>query len=165
MPDQYAKPTTRDVIYRQLIVTLPETPGARIRLRKALEGVDYIEREFIEQIHAQLIELAEHEDLAAIAARLVQEEVAEAAEQNRVFQGSAVVNDPLYPEQWALERMGAEGAWLRARKVINPSVLGVVVAVADSGIRTDHPDLVTHLWDDGAGHHGLQPPRRQLRRL
>ena len=32
---------------------------------------------------------------------------------------------------------------------------GVIVAVIDSGVNTNHEDLADHLWDDGNGHHGI----------
>jgi subtilisin family serine protease len=63
---------------------------------------------------------------------------------------AAPVNDPLYPEQWALEHIGAEAAWER----IGSFAGGVVVAVIDTGIRTAHPDLAGHLWTDALGRHG-----------
>lgn len=47
-------------------------------------------------------------------------------------------NDPLYDQQWALERINAPRGW----EVINPSSPQVVIAVIDSGICANHPDLV-----------------------
>jgi subtilisin family serine protease len=157
MTIDHPPPSTRDAIYQQLIVTLPKNMDigeARIALRKALADVDYEALDFIEEIRAELFQLAQHEDLTAIAARLVNAGVAEAAEQNRPLQQSAAVNDPLYRHQWPLPHIGAEAAWLRVPSVVNPAAPGVVVAVADTGIRTAHPDFLTHLWTDAFGHHG-----------
>lgn len=53
-------------------------------------------------------------------------------------------NDPLYAEQWALERLGAACAWQRTSG--SPEV---TVAVIDSGVDLGHPDLVGRLRDDG----------------
>jgi hypothetical protein len=53
-------------------------------------------------------------------------------------------NDPLFPDQWALKRVGATCAW--------QSTIGsadVTVAVVDSGVDLTHPDLVGRLRDDG----------------
>ncbi len=52
-------------------------------------------------------------------------------------------NDPLLPEQWALSTPSATGAaeaWTQSRGD------GVVVAILDSGVQLDHPDLAGNLW-------------------
>ncbi len=52
-------------------------------------------------------------------------------------------NDPLLPQQWALSTPSATGAaeaWTQSRGD------GVVVAVIDSGVQLDHPDLADSLW-------------------
>ena len=46
------------------------------------------------------------------------------------------VNDPLYDQQWALPAIGAPAAWVSLS-----SPTSVLVAVIDSGICADHPDL------------------------
>lgn len=51
--------------------------------------------------------------------------------------------DPLLHQQWALSEpaaIGAPEAWTQSRGV------GVVVAVLDSGVRLNHPDLGQNLW-------------------
>lgn len=53
-------------------------------------------------------------------------------------------NDPYYPDQWALTHVGAPCAW--ARTIGSPEV---TVAVVDSGVDMQHPDLVDRLRDDG----------------
>ncbi len=50
-------------------------------------------------------------------------------------------DDPLYGEQWYLDKISAPAAW--------DATVGsndVVVAVLDSGVDPDHPDLVDNLW-------------------
>ena len=59
--------------------------------------------------------------------------------------------DPLLRQQWALSRSGAIGApeaWTQSLGA------GVLVAVLDSGVQLDHPDLAANLWrnpDEVAG--------------
>jgi len=51
---------------------------------------------------------------------------------------AAVVNDPLYPQQWGLAKIGAEQVWAITRGA------GVTIAVIDSG-SGPHPDLDANL--------------------
>ncbi|GAB4441262.1 MAG: hypothetical protein OHK0015_38360 [Chloroflexi bacterium OHK40] len=53
-------------------------------------------------------------------------------------------DDPLFAQQWALQRIGAPCVW--ARTTGNQ---GVTVAVLDSGVDPAHPDLVQRLRQDG----------------
>ena len=167
--DHIAAPT-RDEIYRQIIVTLPDSGPIEIARSGLLKVLDKLKVDFehllsIDRLRAEVIQLAPHEDVRTVCIDLVKAGVAVAAEQNRVLSrasvsyGSAssnpIVNDPLYRHQWGLGRIGAEPAWLRARKLVNPNAPGILVAVIDTGIQTGHPDLVPHLWDDGAGNKGF----------
>jgi subtilisin family serine protease len=44
-------------------------------------------------------------------------------------------NDPLYPRQWHLKRIGAPAAWTTAKGV------GVTIAIVDTGVNVNHEDL------------------------
>lgn len=50
-------------------------------------------------------------------------------------------DDPYYDEQWYLEKIGAPSAW-----DVATGTRDVVVAVLDSGVDLDHPDVVRNLW-------------------
>jgi subtilisin family serine protease len=64
-------------------------------------------------------------------------------ERNRVFRASGSLLDPLLARQWALG--GRTG--LRVRDVWQTTAGNdVTVAVLDSGVRLDHPDLAPNLW-------------------
>jgi subtilisin family serine protease len=52
-------------------------------------------------------------------------------------------HDPLLPQQWALaepQAIGAQVAWSQS------TGNGVLVAILDSGVQLDHPDLAGNLW-------------------
>ncbi len=50
-------------------------------------------------------------------------------------------NDPHFSEQWGLTKIQAPAAW-----DVVTGTQTVVIAVVDSGIQQDHPDLDGHLW-------------------
>ena len=71
----------------------------------------------------------------------------EAVEMNRLnrFCAETTPNDPRYSEQWNLKAMNLPKAWS-----IEQGKRSVIVAVVDSGIKRDHPDLRNQLWQNPA---------------
>ena len=76
----------------------------------------------------------------------------EYAEPNYIVHAANIPNDPLFPQQWPLLNTGqsggaagsdidATGAW-----DISTGGASVLVAVTDTGLDLDHPDLVPNLW-------------------
>ncbi len=70
------------------------------------------------------------------------------AEPNFEREAAVIPNDPEYPELWALPKMGMPAAWDLAT-----GSSSVIVAVIDTGVAYDHPDLAANIWtnDDPAG--------------
>src|SRR3989338_4095636 len=54
---------------------------------------------------------------------------------------SVIPNDPHYQEQWHLEKIGLPQAWSITRGNDN-----IVIAVIDTGVDIDHPDLINNIW-------------------
>jgi subtilisin family serine protease len=66
--------------------------------------------------------------------------VADIAEPDYIRHTTDYPNDPLFPQQWALPRINAPGAWLRT---VGSS--SVTVAVIDTGYDLTHPDKPANL--------------------
>jgi subtilisin family serine protease len=151
------KPLTYAEIYRQIAIIGVEScdfPRLKVAVAKILEGVQYVTLAEVPELRLIAIQLAPGEDVLQVLEDLRAATDVESAERNQVVRPS-FVDDPLYRQQWALERIGAEPAWQHALATLNLAAPGVVVAIVDSGIHSGHPDLANHLWDDGAGNHGL----------
>jgi subtilisin family serine protease len=61
------------------------------------------------------------------------------AELDRVVHASATANDPYFGNEWHLAKIGASSAWDTAQGA------GVTIAILDSGVNVNHPDLVGRL--------------------
>lgn len=67
-------------------------------------------------------------------------------ERNAIWRAINVPNDTQYSGQDGLKRMEPEAAW-----EISTGSSNVIVAVSDTGITLDHPDLKNELWTNPAG--------------
>jgi subtilisin family serine protease len=54
---------------------------------------------------------------------------------------TATPNDPLFLDQWALQKIQAAKAW-----DINQGIPAIIVAVIDTGVDYSHPDLSDNIW-------------------
>ncbi|KAF5088710.1 Clostridial hydrophobic W [anaerobic digester metagenome] len=87
-----------------------------------------------------LIEVADSADVDALVAQLSENPNVLVAEKNSYLQTSALPNDPDLSKAWQFERVGADETW---NKVDNSET--VVVAVIDTGLNTQHPDLADNV--------------------
>ncbi len=73
------------------------------------------------------------------------------AEPNYIYHASATTpNDPEYGELWGLEKIQAPAAW-----DITTGSEDVIIAVVDSGVDYNHPDLRANMWrKNGNGEYG-----------
>lgn len=60
-----------------------------------------------------------------------------------------IPNDTYFDLQWGLPKISAPAAW-----DTTTGDTSIVIAVIDSGVKYDHPDLSDNMWDDGFGNHG-----------
>ncbi len=84
-----------------------------------------------------IIKVSDPNQVDAMVADLLKNPNVLAAERNSRLKFSALPNDPLLGEAWQFERIGADKTW---DQVKNDETVGV--AVLDSGLNIDHPDIV-----------------------
>jgi subtilisin family serine protease len=67
----------------------------------------------------------------------------EYAEPNYIYHTSATPNDSYFNQQWAHQNLQSEQAW-----DIETGQSNVVIAIVDSGVDWNHPDLAANIWDN-----------------
>jgi YD repeat-containing protein len=131
----------QDVTARQA-AALAQSKGARQKQR--LRGASRVER----------LEVAEGQDLEAVAAVLRLDPLVEFAELNLIIRGEQVQpDDTRFTEQWALRNAGEgasqiAGSDIRASQAwqVTTGSVQTVVAVVDGGVDFSHPDLINNRW-------------------
>lgn len=73
---------------------------------------------------------------------LAKESNIEIIEPNYLFKASYSTNDPFYSEQWYFEKIQAAQAW----DLVRGGREDVTIAILDSGVDIDHPDLKPNIW-------------------
>ena len=73
--------------------------------------------------------------------RFVQESFVQAAQPNFIYQTTMTPNDPDFPQQWSHTRVGSTQAWEKTT-----GSRDVVIAILDTGVNYNHPDLVDNMW-------------------
>ncbi len=68
----------------------------------------------------------------------------ERIEPNYSFQISFLPDDPYYSQQWYLEKIKAPQAW----DLVKGGDEDVVIAILDTGVDIDHPDLKNNIWEN-----------------
>jgi subtilisin family serine protease len=101
-------------------------------------------------IYRVRVDLEVGETLDSVLAAYRSRPDVEYAERNPIISICAAPNDRLYADQWALAKIHASEAWDTCRGSSE-----VVVAVIDTGVDYNHPDLRSNFWTNEAEEKGL----------
>ena len=82
-------------------------------------------------------------DMQRIAKEYARDSSVEYAHPNYILELAAVPNDPNYNQQWAHQNMNSETGWS-----LETGVQNVVIAIVDTGVDWDHPDLSANIWSN-----------------
>ncbi|MFO7946968.1 MAG: S8 family serine peptidase [Armatimonadota bacterium] len=127
----------------RLLVGLPRTVAPQATRQRSVQIASTV-RGTVTHILAggrlAVVELPEGTDLLEAAGRLSRTG-ATFVEPDLVVETTRTPNDPRYDDQYYLPQINAPGAWdIRTRAD------DVVIAVVDSGVDLDHPDLADNIW-------------------
>lgn len=89
------------------------------------------------------IKIDENSDIISAAKELMKNPDIEYAEPNYVLRTFEVPNDPNFTQQWSLNRTNASLGW-----DIATGNSSVIIAIIDTGVDWDHPDLAANIWNN-----------------
>ena len=165
-PHEGRNPSPLPYVPGEVLVQLE--PGARIMsvLSKSPAKMSVQDETEGRRGRTVLLKLSGGESLETAIASLAKLGGVRIAQPNYVYQAALVPDDPLFNEQWALPKIGAQAAWN-----LSTGSADVLVAILDTGVDPGHPDLAGNLWtnpgeipgngidDDGNGYvddvHGI----------
>lgn len=94
-----------------------------------------------------LIRLAPGSDVLAAVQKYASDPNVEFAEPNYLAHITLIPNDTRFSEQWALPKIQAPQAWdTETGEPTGPEDARVVIAIIDTGIDFEHPDLAGQIW-------------------
>jgi len=144
---QNNEPITNQIIvkYRSnspVMLTEASASNSITHLQQAVDAeVQYV-RPSANDTH--ILKVADQQNLEAVIEQLQQDPNIEYAEPDRIMWPTAIPNDPEYTRQW---HYSSPISGINMPKAWDVSTGGpdVVVAVIDTGVRFDHPDLMNNL--------------------
>lgn len=88
-----------------------------------------------------VVKLADSKDFYTVLDSFNKRSEVEYAEPNFLYKASIIPNDTYYNKQWYLEKIKAPEAWDETSETKD-----IVIAILDSGVQIDHPDLKNNIW-------------------
>ncbi|MDY6959182.1 MAG: S8 family serine peptidase, partial [Halobacteriota archaeon] len=102
-----------------------------------------VTRKIPDPTNIYLLELPKDADILSIAREYQMDTNVEYAEPNYITHICTIPNDPYYSQQWAHQKMQSEQAW-----DIETGNQSVVIAIVDTGVDWNHPDLAENIWNN-----------------
>ena len=87
------------------------------------------------------LNLADIDSYEKMLADLNKSKQVDYAEPNFLYQAALIPSDTYYANQWYLQKIKAPQAW-----DINRESKSIVIAIIDSGVQINHPDLADNIW-------------------
>jgi len=124
----------------EVVVTAkPGVTEGQMQAAAAARGCEVIKR--IHGCNLYVIALPDGQGVLQGAASWDAAPEAKAADPNFISYPMVVPNDPLYTQQWHWENISAPNAW-----DVDQGDASTIVAIVDSGIDYNHPDLQSRAW-------------------
>lgn len=145
----------------EVIVTFkPQAAGSEAKAGLARPTVKFSRRyDALSKARSREVGLVRepNETTAQLIARLQKDPAVESVEPNYLWRISSTPNDPHFQEQWSLKNTGqivgsiqgtsdADVSFVPSRALVKHPLQPPVVAVLDTGIDRQHPDLTKNLW-------------------
>jgi len=89
------------------------------------------------------LQVDEDADIESVIEEYRRSELVEYAEPNYIYQVFATPGDTSFSQQWAHAKMDSEPAW-----DIETGNGSIVIAIIDTGVDWDHPDLAANVWNN-----------------
>lgn len=131
------------LIFTALMVVLPL--GNFKIFAKELNQTNYVDNELLikfkndEEIY--VLKLGQGSDISKIISGYKKDGQVEFIEPNYIYKMSAIPNDQFYNNQWYLPQVNLPQVWDTIKDIPE-----ITIAILDSGVDYDHPDLVNNIW-------------------